>query len=281
MSFDSSQFLNWKLFVFTDAGFGTLVKNHSIESHVVVLGDVIDRDGIIKCHGLLLGHRCAKIHRVCRSTLAAEAHAAVSAVDVALWFQVLLTEIFTHNFDYRKLTPPTEFPLVNPFHESPSDADVRKEASIRKIHLMVCAAHSANPMFNDQTTVFHATCDCCKVSMKLSTISTDSLTDAELKIYQTCMNHQPAVLFHPMLLTDCCSLYGAILRLQPKTTERCTRITLAFLRDVMSLIAFSFVDATVNLGDIGTKHAGSLGILDTFLRTGRFTLSFVGRKMRK
>ena len=49
----------------------------------------------------------------------------------------------------------------------------------------------------------------------------------------------------------------------------------------MKLIAFSFIDAGVNLGDVGTKHAGSLGILDSFLETGRFTLSFVGRKQRR
>ena len=112
--------------MFTDAGFGTLVKNHSAESHVVILGDVIERDGAIRCHGVLLGHRCAKIHRVCRPTQAAEAHAAATAADVALWFQVLLTELFTHDFDYKRLTPPTEFPLLNPFHESPSDEEVKK-----------------------------------------------------------------------------------------------------------------------------------------------------------
>ena len=112
--------------MFTDAGFGTLVKNHSAESHVVILGDVIERDGVIRCHGVLLDHRCAKIHRVCRPTQAAEAHAAATAADVALWFQVLLTELFTHDFDYKRLTPPTEFPLLNPFHESPPDEEVKK-----------------------------------------------------------------------------------------------------------------------------------------------------------
>ena len=50
---DSSQFLNWELFAFTDAGFGAQVKNRSAESHVVILGDVIERDGIIKCHCLM------------------------------------------------------------------------------------------------------------------------------------------------------------------------------------------------------------------------------------
>ena len=117
--------------------------------------------------------------------------------------------------------------------------------------------------------------------MNLTTLSTVPLTPAELTIYETLSKQRPAVLFHPMILTDCCSLYGAILRLQPKTVERRTRITLAFLRDSLQIIAFSYIDATVNLGDVGTKHAGSLGILGHFLKTGRFTLSFVGRKKRR
>ena len=146
----SSDLLNWKLFAFTDSGFGTLVKNHSVESHVVILGDVIARDGEIDCHGLLVDHRCAKIHRVCRSTLSDESQAAATAVDVALWFQILLIEICTHRFEYQKLTPPTFFPLQNPFHESPTDAVAQKEAAGILIHATVSAfSHSPHPMTTD------------------------------------------------------------------------------------------------------------------------------------
>ena len=280
MAFRPADFLNWKLFVFTDAGFGALVKNHSVESHVVALGDVINRDGTIKCHGLLLDHRCAKIHRVCRPTLSAEAHAAVTAVDVALWFQVLLTEIFSRKFDYQRLTPPTEFPLLNPFNESPPNADLKKEAGLEKNHVLLMANRSANPLLTEECQEFRATCNCCKVSMMLSTVSMADLSAVDKALYVANMNRQSAILFHPMILTDCCSLYGAILRLQPKTTERCARITLAFLRGALRITAFSYIDATVNLGDVGANHAGSLGILGQFLKTGRFALSFVGRKKR-
>ena len=273
--------LGWELFVFTDAGFGTLVQNQSVESHVVLLGGVIERGGIIKCHGLMLGRRCAKIRRVCRSTLAAEARGAVTAVDVALWFHVILTEIFTHDFYYKRLTPPTEFPPINPFRESPSDDDAKRETSLNKIRPVLLSAHSANPMMAEEKESFHTTCKCCGISMKLDTITMHDLSPVEGGIYDLRATDQPEILLHPMVITDCCSLYGAILRLQPKTTERCARITLAFLRDALNLAAFSFVDATVNLGDVGTKHAGSLGILDHFLKTCRFTLSLSSRKGRK
>ena len=275
-----SSLLNWKLFVFADAGFGTLVRNHIVESQVVVLGDVISRDGTIERRGLLLDHRCAKIHRVCWPTVAAEAHAAVTAVDVALWPQVLLTEIFTRKFDYKRLTPPKVFPLLNPFRESPSDSEVRKEALSRKIHALKASSHSANPMLPDQQFFIQSTCSCCKVSMTLSTLSANDLDSPERLVYDSIMMHQPAILFHPMILTDCCSLYGAILRLKPKTVDRCTRITLAFLRDALGIVAFSYVDATVNPGDVGAKRAGSLGVLDRFVKTGRTALSFMERKER-
>ena len=84
-----------RLVLFTDAGFGSLANSHSIEGTVTILASVTGRDGVIHCHGYLLDHRCAKIQRVCKSSLAAEAHAALTATDQALWFRVLLTELGT------------------------------------------------------------------------------------------------------------------------------------------------------------------------------------------
>ena len=271
-----SELLNWKLLVFTDAGFGTLVQNHIVESHVVILGDVIERGGITKCHGLMLDHRRAKIHRARRSTMAAESHAAVTAVEVALRFRVLLAGIFTHHFDYKRLTHPTEFPLMNPPRESPPNNAVRKEADMEKIHALFVSTRSANPLLSDAHYTSNSTCNCCKVPTKISTLSPNDLSHTDKLIYSTTMSRNPAILFHPMVLGDCCSLYLAILRLQPKTVERGARITLAFLRDSMQLVAFIYIDATVNLGGVGAKHAGIRGILGRFLKTGRFALSFVG-----
>ena len=146
---DPSSFLSWELFVFADAGFGTLLQNHTVESRVIILGDVIGRGGILKCYCLTLGHRCAKIPRVRRPTLSAGTHAAVTAVDVSLRRQVLLTEIFTREFNYRRLTHPTEFPSINPSRESPADDEVRKEASLGNAHSILVSAHTDNPMMTE------------------------------------------------------------------------------------------------------------------------------------
>ena len=82
------------------------------------------------------------------------------------------------------------------------------------------------------------------------------------------MRRKPAVLFRPMILTDCCILYGAILRLRPKTAERFPRAALDYLRVSLEMIACSHADATANQGDVGAKRADALGALDIILGKG-------------
>ena len=171
-----SMFLNWELFVSADAGFGTLVQNHSSGSHVGAHGDAIEHDGILKCHGSTMAHRCAEIHCVCRPTLSAVAHAAVASVDVSLWFHVFLAEIFTREFNYKRLTHPAEFPSVNPFRESPTDDEVRKEASLEKIRSILVSVREDSPMMANELQTFTTTCKCCNVSMQLAAVTTRDLT---------------------------------------------------------------------------------------------------------
>ena len=114
-----NRFTQAKIITFSDAGYASLEGSHSIEGAFVILGQVISRDGIINCEGQMVDHRCAKIHRVCRSSLGAEARAAVSACDQALWLQMLMTEIATSNYDIRRYCPPTDYPIQNPFAPEP------------------------------------------------------------------------------------------------------------------------------------------------------------------
>ena len=85
------------------------------------------------------------------------------------------------------------------------------------------------------------------------------------------------VIFKPLVLADCCSLFSCVIKLQPTCLERYSRILIAYIRDLQALIAFIFIDSGANLGDVNTKHAGSLTLLADYFRTGRFILSFIGR----
>ena len=87
-------------------------------------------------------------------------------------------------------------------------------------------------------------------------------------------------LFRPLLLTDCGSLYSAILRIQPKSKDNCSKLIMNQLRDMQSLMDMSFIDATCNLGDMETKHAAPLNTLALFSPTGMLLISFLGRKAR-
>ena len=250
-----------RIICFTDAGYSPLAGSHSIEGSVTVLGKVVRRDGIVQCHGFLIDHRCAKIQRVCKSSLAAEAHASVTAADQALWMQVYLKEIITGTYNIEQIAPPTEYPLPNPFGLAPTDQEVTAQ----------CRSDLKATMNN------HYHCRFCQQSVSRATIMY-AAADRRDQIEKTVTAPD---LFRPLLLTDCCSLFSAILRIQPRSLDKCAKLVMNQLRDMQTLMDISFIDATCNLGDIETKHAGSLGILSLFFSTGKFVISFLGRKARQ
>ena len=84
-------------------------------------------------------------------------------------------------------------------------------------------------------------------------------------------------LFKLSILTDCCSLSSSAIRLQPCSQERRSRILTAYLRALQSLISSSFIDGGAKLGDVITKHAGSLTLLADFFWPGKFILSSMVR----
>ena len=122
-------FAKLRIITFTDAGLSSLPGDHSVESRLTVRVELISRGGTVECHGVLLDHRFAKIHRVCRSSLNAESHAAVTAADTAIWFQILLIELTTHEFHLSHISPPSgESPLPDPFENPPSPESLKKFA---------------------------------------------------------------------------------------------------------------------------------------------------------
>ena len=61
-------------------------------------------------------------------------------------------------------------------------------------------------------------------------------------------------------LTDSANAYASVTNLQPRSADKLTRITLAFLRDLTSRVAYSFIDAHLNIADCGAKRNVNLGI---------------------
>ena len=116
-----------RLIVFADAGFGSLTGSHSVDGSVAVWAEAVSRDGITDRHGALLDHRCAKIQRVWKSSLASECRAALTASDQALRTKALLHEIVTGAYIIRHISPPSEFPLPDPRGPSPKNEEARRQ----------------------------------------------------------------------------------------------------------------------------------------------------------
>ena len=124
------QIMACRVISFSDAGFASLPNSYSADGNFLILGRVISRGGIAHRDGGMIDHRCAKIHRACRSSLSAETHAAITAADWDLWPQVFSIEIPNRKFDVRRISPPTISPLRNRFGESPSDSQLRHEINL-------------------------------------------------------------------------------------------------------------------------------------------------------
>ena len=161
--------LSWKHIAFTDAGFGALPWNRSIESHVVIFGDVLEMGGAIHRRGALLGSRCAKIRRVGRSTLSEGARADVTASDVALWTQILLTAISAWKYDYTRPAPPNDFPISGPLNKAPTNQEARQETKYGRLIALSTMPHSDKPSFVRTLEFSQGRCCNCDVSFHAST----------------------------------------------------------------------------------------------------------------
>ena len=197
-----TNFTSRRVVCFADAGFSALAGSHSIEGSVTILGKVINRYGVVRCHGYLIDRRCAKIQMVCKSSLAAEAHASATAADQALWLQVYLAEIFTGSYQISQITPPTEYPLPDPFGVSPTDQEV--------------AAQRRQEITSSHPTDYN--CGHCQSTMARSKLIFAAVGKRD-------KTPKPGLaISRPLLLTDCCSLFSAILRIQPSPLGKCAKL---------------------------------------------------------
>ena len=121
----------------------------SVEGSKTVLAEAVTRDGAIHWHGSLLDHRCAKIQRVCESSISAESRATVAEDDQALWIQALLNEITTGRYDIIHIAPPSEFPRPDPSGPPPTNGEVKwkRRAANQKRRIRMTSRNSLIPRY--------------------------------------------------------------------------------------------------------------------------------------
>ena len=168
-------------------------------------------------------------------------------------------------------------PLLNPFKPAPSQEQLMVEFGKRTQDPDADPPHqltsnTAPKGFSLPT--LHPLCTHCKKASPVSLIDLELQLDA---LYGAISQEA----FKIILLTDCSNAHAAITQLQPRAVDRSLRILLCYVRDHMSRMSMSFVDATFNIADAGTKARGNEHLWRRLTTSNDFTIGFMGRKMAR
>ena len=97
------------------------------------------------------------------------------------------------------------------------------------------------------------------------------------KIFIDSLESTVAQSVHVILLTDCSNAHSAVHTVQPRSTDKSTRILLSYIRDYLAFLTLTFIDAGFNVADLGTKINPNIGPWNRLVKENRFTIGFLGR----
>ena len=80
-----------------------------------------------------------------------------------------------------------------------------------------------------------------------------------------------------VLLTDCSNAHSAVHTVQPRATDKSTRVLLNYIRDHLPFVVLTFIDAGFNISDLGTKQVPNSTPWSELVKNNRFTIGFLGR----
>ena len=174
-----------------------------------------------------------------------------------------MREVSTGIYNIRRISPPPESALPDSSGTSSTEDEAREQCQTgnSKRHIFT------SPCAQRQTSVSSAT-----LIMAASAWRHKNPTSPNL--LQT-------LLSRPLVLTDFCSLFSEILRIRPRSPDKCAELILSQLRDLRHCLDLSFADNTCNIGGADTIHDAPLGIVSHFTDTGVFGISSLGRKTRQ
>ena len=288
-----------RIFIFSDAGFGTLRGSRSVEAAIIVGGKEKSRDGSIICEGSSLDFYSRKIGRVVRSTIAAEAVASANAIEVGLWHHAILSEIITGKFVDLRPNNEDTFPLCSPFRAYCDDEASRiqsgRDMAFEKTGFLCTLDCHFEPMCVRFSTMgladlrcnVHSTCIDGGPLYRNDVILAASSMEEDSVLLKPSLNHpniaerEAMTLLKVVALSDCANVYSAVSNWQPRSVDKLTNLSLCFIRDLSQQIHYSFLDADYNVADTSTKVYGNRQLFYLLCDTRKFVLSFVGRKKMK
>ena len=269
-----NQFHLAQLIVFSDAAYASLRDASSIESCCMFFGFPVRRNGPIDCRANVVTFYSRRIARICRSSAQAESVALANAADFTLYAQCVLSEILFQVKDFSFLQATDAFPLMSPFKNHPTADQIRAE----ELNTFVSSSYHSSILSSSPSSSFASLksfcTECqCHAAIPLSPI---------LQVYSTFMkrtggpNNGPIV--HALLLSDCANSINSLCHGNPKTLDRCSRITTSFIQDLQRFMSINYCSAIFNMADVGTKSQSNLTIWKRFLKTGQLQIGFLSRK---
>ena len=241
--------------LFTDAGYGSLREGKSTRSSLVTLATAGKRGEFADCAGWAILTSSGKVDRIARSSLAAEVIALSPGVDILQWIRTYFHEIMTGEFSTQLLLAEDLFPLQTPFLKHLEEVE-HSEKEEQKIGVMSWCYFFA---------IVRRVCLWRRCSFNTIVFAvTNVINDGSISA---------------IALTGCPNAYATISAVSVNSNDRSMRILLAYIRDNTATVCLSFLDAVFNLADVATKRYGNAGIYRKFVETGKFTISFLGRKL--
>ena len=253
---------------FSDAGFANLPSSGSTESHFIGIGVPLSRDGVINCafHPILWGSR--KIHRVVRSSLAAEVIALCSTIDLTYWLQSVLHELFfgkflREQFDY---SPPS--PLLAPFSSDHWDSgqnstEPEKIALSSTCSAFLCHHPVISVHFEDGSGFFN---------MESIRRSYDTFLQSDLSRDEN---------IYLLILTDSANAFSSSHGGNPRSLDKHSRIHMCYVRDGLDRYNLSFAAAGFNVSDCGAKYKGAYHLVENIWIRNRCQIGFLSRDEMK
>lgn len=138
---------------------------------------------------------------------------------------MLPTEIATGEYDMRKYFQPTEHSLRNPPPPDPTDEQVSRDRCLY-------------PQKHEENKFINTGCGAKVVKTSAADIRNPRFGAKSGRFARN--------VFGPILLIDSRAIYTAILRLHPKHDDKCAKIILNHIRDLLTLLRISYTDAPTN-----------------------------------
>ena len=185
-----------------------------------------------------------------------------SALDLAIYLQVILAELLTGHYNVVFLTRSAILPMANPFKPSPTSVQMQHEfqPTMPEVGLLPNRIASTNlPVSRSGDSLaflnlLHTGCFFVNASLPLG----DLIRDYDLfapghgvskLMSEVCPSGHP--ILHAMALSDCANIVACFSRGNPRTQDRSSRLIINAIEDDMDTVNVSFCCAPFNIADVG------------------------------